>query len=150
MTAESPMKTIFFVLIFFTLTPSVQASTFLCRQWYKSNLGETYLHMTIERPDSSRGPGGYVLWMDRHIPYGIRPFPYRVTELSCTKGESLMMTAITVGGIEPIEFEYTAQKTEAEWQPGILKYFNNQGVIIGKVTLECSNHNIQNFCRSLP
>lgn len=138
------------VLSLATNVSMAQTRANLCRLWYSNDIFKTYLRLTIDPPGAlGNSSTKFVLWMDKHIPYGIRPFPYEVSKVLCDTKASLQITAEAPGGGESLEFRFDAMNETQEWQPGTLQLFDKNGKPWSSLKYECSLMTIQNFCENL-
>ncbi|WP_374077363.1 hypothetical protein [Bdellovibrio bacteriovorus] len=138
------------IILLATNVSMAQSRAHLCRLWYSNDIFKTYLRLSIDPPGAlGNSTTKFVLWMDKHIPYGIRPFPYEVSKVLCDTKTSLQITAQAPGGSESVEFRFDAMSETQEWQTGTLQLFDSMGMKRASLNYECSLMTIQNFCENL-
>lgn len=139
------MRKCLFLLCSWFLTSGAfaQSEGTLCRRWYTSDIFTGYLYLSATPPQT--GQKNPILWMDTHIPYGIRPLGYEIKDIECSS-DSARILADSNGAMSDVEFKF--QKTsQSESQPGHLFYLDKQGHEVTQVDLECSVTAIEKFCR---
>ncbi len=109
----------------------------LCRRWYSSDIFNTYLRLAVTKDTS------LALWIDTHIPYGIRPLPYEVTTLQCAKNN---LRILGKSPIFRVEFKFDRNENGPDLQNGTLSYLDDSGNPVTAVNFECSSSAIQAFC----
>lgn len=111
--------------------------TQLCQYFYKHEIFSRYLHLSVEiKPDSS-----FRLWMDTPTPYGIRPYTYEVSRLSCTDEGSLHLEAQSTGTTQRVIFNSKNSNLA-----GKLEYLNSKGETNFELVMECSPEKIKELC----
>ncbi|WP_347359117.1 hypothetical protein [Bdellovibrio sp.] len=137
------MKKLMIVLLVLLSQVSVAqaARQNLCRVWYSFDIFQTYLHLSVDAQES-------LLIMDRHIPYGIRPYGYEITKAVCDKNQTAVQVfAKSVLG-ETILLNFQAQG-ESEVQAGTVSYLNEEGAPVSSKTWECSAQAMKDLCAAL-
>lgn len=137
------MKRIVFALLvgFSANLAFAQNQTQLCQRWSANDIFSSFLRLSVSLPGASSSNS--TLWIDTHIPYGIRPLPFDISSLECGK-DSLEISATSSS--ENVEFYFYGSATGPETQKGSLLYLDNAGNILDAYKYECSFAAIQNFC----
>lgn len=138
------MTFISMILVLAASSTSFASYSTLCTIPYSNDVFKTDLRLAVSK---EAGNLQYVLWMDTHIPYGIRPLPHTVKALSC-KDSGLKIAAIYAEGIYSLKFQFAQKGTEAI-QPGTLSYYDESGNKTGEKTMNCPADSIRRFCESL-
>lgn len=137
------MKTLVLTLVAVMAVSSAQAdSTFLCSRPYNNDIFKTDLRLTASRTEAGAVE---TLWMDTHIPYGIRPLPYQVTTLQCQSGRIEIATKNS-GGLYHVSFAADLVGHETQ---GTLTYLNEAGDFRFSQTLTCSVEALRSLCAGL-
>lgn len=136
------MKKIILFLTIISLNSMAYAEKHdLCRRWYSHDIFQTYLRLYVDTKES-------LIFMDRHIPYGIRPFGYQISKLSCTKDKtSLMISSKTDFGDEFI-FNFH-QVGDSPTQSGTVTYMDQGGLPASSQAWECSLEAVKSLCLEL-
>lgn len=113
----------------------------VCRSWYESEVYTGYLSLSVSEPQVPNTPK--ILWRDTHIPYGIRPMPYEIADMTCeNNGIKIFATGPTYDAL----FVFQAQANGPEFQPGKLNYIGKDGKAYPAQSLECSPEAMQRVC----
>ena len=109
-----------------------------CTHYYKHDIFSRDLVLSV-LPDAAGKP---VLWMDQPTPYGIRPYTYDISKLSCTAEGSLHIEAQSAWNTQKVVFN---SKDAA--QAGKLEYFNDKGEVSMELVMVCSPDKIKELCQ---
>lgn len=113
----------------------------LCTRWYSYDIFQTYLRITVSLPDAYSPVSA--IWVDTHIPYGIRPLPYEISTLECTAhGLHIIGSAPT----NTVEFIFKGVEGGPDIQNGTLSYLDNSGNPVNTINYECSASAVKDFC----
>lgn len=136
------MKKIILFLTLISLNSIAQAERYdLCRRWYSYDIFQTYLHLYVDTKES-------LIFMDRHIPYGIRPFGYKITKAGCDMNKiDLQIFSKTDFG-EEFLFSFQSQ-SDSPIQSGTVTYLDQGGLPVSSQEWECSLAAIQSLCLEL-
>lgn len=115
----------------------------LCTRPYSKDIFKTDLRLSVSKEIN----GDKYLWLDTHIPYGIRPLPYKVEKLTCTDS-SLTIAAKSDGNGVAVNFEFTKSGNNAV-QPGTISYVDVDGNAAAQFQTNCTVQAIENFCSAL-
>ncbi|ASD62992.1 hypothetical protein [Bdellovibrio bacteriovorus] len=120
-------------LIFGSAAAKAASHSLFCQRPYHSDIFNTDLRITV-----SKEPTLQVLWIDTHIPYGIRPMPYQIQTLECrNNGVSI------VAGDADIERHV---ELHVDGDQGKLVYLDGQGPKDPAIIYTCFPDTIRNFC----
>lgn len=133
------MKSIILLTI---LAASVNASalsgsrTNICKVWYDHDMFSRFLTLSIG-PEAAKN----YLWMDTPTPYGIRPYAYEITSLSCNTDKSVHLEGNMNNGWEKVVFNSKNSNTT-----GKLEYFNDKNVPMRTINFECEAPVLESVC----
>lgn len=136
------MKKFILFLTFISLNSIAHAEKYnLCRRWYSHDIFQTYLHLSVDTKES-------LIVMDRHIPYGIRPFGYQISKINCNKDKTnLAISSKTDFGDE---FIFSFQTSgDMPTQSGTVTYLGHDGHPANSQVWECSLQAVKNLCLEL-
>ena len=137
------MKFVAAFLIFATAQFAFADYSILCTRPYSKDIFKTDLRLSVSKESN----GSKYLWLDTHIPYGIRPLPYLVEKLSCTDS-SLTIAAKSESNGVAVTFEFIKSGNDTV-QPGTISYVDIDGDAGAEIKTNCVVQAIQNFCTSL-
>ncbi|AFY02446.1 hypothetical protein [Bdellovibrio bacteriovorus] len=129
------MKKLASVLFMVICSSVVQAAphTLFCQRPYHHDIFNTNLRITVTQEPTMK-----VLWIDTHIPYGIRPMPYPIQTLECRdNGVSI------VAGDSDIKRHI---ELHVEDDRGKLVYLDGQGPKDPAISYTCFPDTIRTFC----
>lgn len=134
------MKALVLALVAVLAVSSAQAvSTVLCSRPYSNDIFKTDLRLTVSHTEAGDVEA---LWMDTHIPYGIRPLPFQVKALHCESGKIEIATKSS-GGLYHVSFAAELESHEAQ---GTLTYLDEAGNFLSSQTLTCSAEALHSLC----
>ena len=136
-------------IIFLTLislpSTALSAQNNICRRWYSFDIFQTFLKLNIDPKES-------LIFIDRHIPYGIRPFGSKISQAICDNAtNSLKIYSITDLG-ENFIFSFhpkESSETQAGTKPGYVTYLDHSGDPTYTQEWECSQEAVKNLCLEL-
>lgn len=129
-------------IILMTLAASFSASAFsgtrtnICKYYYKHDIFSRDLILSVVKDNNKT-----YIWMDTPTPYGIRPYSYEVTKMSCGSDKSLNMQGNMNKNWQKVYFESREDNKE-----GQLEYFNENMQWIQTVKFECDAAAIESLC----
>lgn len=116
----------------------------LCRRWYSYDIFQGYLRLAVTPPQVPETPS--VMWIDMHIPYGIRPMPFLIKKIECGAG-SIRIDAHFDGELPDARLEFVSDGSSTDLQKGRLTYISKSGEDLNTLIEECSVSAIQKFCQ---
>lgn len=131
------MKSIAALIILVSANFASAASTVVCTMPYSVDVFKTDLRLAVSAADNLNTQG--VLWMDTHIPYGIRPYPYVISEVACNDNEVSVKGAYS--NLHTVVFNSTVGSDK-----GTLTYYSKEGVKSSTLTLNCSAETVAALC----
>jgi hypothetical protein len=132
------MKLVFsFLVLFLSQITLAEARTKLCQYYYKHDIFSGYLELSLEKTQNGR----MTLWMETPTPYGIRPYTYDVSTMSCNLEKSLHIEAKSSGTTQTVVFN-----SKNSNQAGKLEYLNDKNETSVELIMECSPEKIQELC----
>ncbi|MNL17687.1 hypothetical protein D3C87_1387950 [compost metagenome] len=131
------------LLVLVSAQISFANSSTLCTRPYSNDIFKTDLRLAVSKENN----GSKYLWLDTHIPYGIRPLPYKIEKLACTDS-SLTISAKSEGNDVAVLFTFTQVGNDAV-QQGTILYTDADGNAGAEIKTNCTIQAVQDFCKSL-
>ncbi|MFS4459011.1 hypothetical protein [Bdellovibrio sp. HCB2-146] len=130
-------------LVFATAQFAFANHATLCTRPYSNDIFTTDLRLAVSKEVN----GDKYLWIDAHIPYGIRPLPYKVEKLSCTDSTLTIAAKSESNGVA-VDFKFT-KSGNSSVQPGTISYVDLDGDAGAQFQMNCTVQAIENFCSAL-
>lgn len=135
-------KCLFLLLTMFCQMSLAHAEAMsLCSQNYQFEMFSTRLQLAIDTQQS-------VMILDRHIPYGIRPFDYKISKAACDKNKTALQIIGTSQMGDTFVFNFQANGN-VETQSGMGGYLHAEGAVVNTKTWDCSLQAMKDLCNQL-
>lgn len=131
------MKSIVALIVLISANFASAASTVVCTMPYSVDIFQNDLRLAVSPADQLNTKG--VLWMDTHIPYGIRPYPYVISEVACNGKE------VSVKG-EYAALHSVVFNSKLGSDKGTLTYLTKEGIEATTLNLNCSAEAVAALC----
>lgn len=136
------MKKLILIFLILALNSVSQAEKIdLCRRWYAHDIFQTYLRLYVDTKES-------LIFMDRHIPYGIRPFGYKISKVICHGDNKNLEIYSKTDFNEPFLFSFQS-KSDSPTQIGTLTYYDQGGAPAHVQDWECTQEAVKKYCLEL-
>lgn len=136
------MQKLILFLTILSLNSFAQAERYdLCRRWYSHDIFQTYLRLFVDTKES-------LIFMDRHIPYGIRPFGYKISKASCDKLKTELQIFSKTDFNEEFLFSFRSDG-DSPTQSGTVTYLDAGGSPVNSQDWECSLAAAKRLCLEL-
>lgn len=86
--------------------------------------------------------------MDRHIPYGIRPFGYTISKINCSNDKNNLAISSKTDFSEEFIFSFRSSG-DTPTQSGTVTYLDQGGLPVHSQEWECSKEAVKNLCLEL-